>query len=120
MAPSTPPPPRSEEVAALTMASVVSLVMSAGPWKEMDLAEVITRRMEVTRSLNDGGFAYVPFMVQWRRARTMSKKNRGTRIDDFLKKENIFAARLQQNRHPRLGNLLLLHGLGKVARPRLP
>src|SRR5208283_4637853 len=31
MAPSTPPPPRSEELAALTMASVVSLVMSAGP-----------------------------------------------------------------------------------------
>src|SRR5271157_4417430 len=32
MAPSTPPPPRREELAALTMASVVSLVMSAGPW----------------------------------------------------------------------------------------
>src|SRR5271157_6273402 len=32
MAPSTPPPPSREELAALTMASVVSLVMSAGPW----------------------------------------------------------------------------------------
>src|ERR1035441_5046275 len=32
IAPSTPPPPSREELAAFTMASVVSLVMSAGPW----------------------------------------------------------------------------------------
>ena len=38
MAPSTPPPPRREELAALTMASVVSLVMSAGPTKARVLA----------------------------------------------------------------------------------
>src|ERR1019366_6106111 len=31
IAPSTPPPPSRDELAALTMASVVSLVMSAGP-----------------------------------------------------------------------------------------
>src|SRR3954467_8728423 len=36
IAPSTPPPPSREEFAALTMASVVSLVMSAGPSNSTD------------------------------------------------------------------------------------
>src|SRR5208282_996330 len=37
MAPSTPPPPSREELAALTMASVVSLAMSACPWSSIAL-----------------------------------------------------------------------------------
>src|SRR5580698_4723575 len=35
MAPSTPPPPRRDELAAFTTASVVSRVRSAGPWNSM-------------------------------------------------------------------------------------
>src|ERR1700732_4918515 len=37
MAPSTPPPPKSDEFAAFTSASVSSRVMSAGPWNSMVL-----------------------------------------------------------------------------------
>src|ERR1039458_1800566 len=44
MAPSTPPPPSREELAALTMASVISLVMSAGPWSSSALPFEKVRR----------------------------------------------------------------------------
>src|SRR5215467_13333393 len=44
MAPSTPPPPSKEELAALTMASVVSFVMSAGPCSSRRLSPANTSR----------------------------------------------------------------------------
>src|SRR5208283_417415 len=58
MAPSTPPPPRSEELAALTMASVVSLVMSAGPWNSsvLPLAKVsLAAKLGMVSDVGTGG-----------------------------------------------------------------
>src|SRR5215469_6136659 len=51
IAPSTPPPPIRDELAALTIASVASAVISAGPWNSTTFVPLTRRMLDALKAI---------------------------------------------------------------------
>src|SRR5438105_5868763 len=88
MAPSTPPPPIKEELAAFTIASVVSLVMSAGPWNSRDFAASNKIRVTSVLTRNPECSAFVGQRFYSRQLLTFQELKRraaaGRDVGDFV------------------------------------